>query len=411
MNDERSLHRRSSTRAERLFDGTGAELARGVAVEFRDGLVTRIGADLGPAAGARVVQAQDATLLPGLIDCHVHLTISGGGNWLAEVGDSVPAQTLRAAELARRTLQGGVTTVRALGGIARIEIELNKAIERGMAQGPRILSAGKIICITGGHGAWAGREVDGPEDVRKAVREQLKEGADCIKFTATGGVMTPGIGAFGQSFTADELKAGVDEAHVHGRRVAAHAIGAPGIRNAALAGVDSVEHCFQVDDELAELLRASGTIVCPTIAALMGFLTPQAETAAPDWAVAKAKQAAPLRKASFTRLVEAGVPIAMGTDAGTPFNLHGDNAQEVAYMADGGLGAKGALLAATQVSARLLGLEREIGSLEVGKRADAVIVRGNPLESPALFRDTANILAVFKDGVPAKLADGLEQRA
>src|SRR5438876_93829 len=239
----------------RVFAGTGTTAMDGVSVEFVGGRVGRIGRSLEPAAGAQVIRAPEATLVPGLIDCHVHLTLSGSGNWLAEVQDPAAAQTLRAAAFARRTLLGGVTTIRTLGGSHAIEIELNKAIRSGLVDGPRIVPAAKIICITGGHGSFVGREADGPDGVRQAVREQMKAGAEVIKFTATGGVMTPGIGAFAASFSLEELRAGVEEAHRQGRRATSHAIGAEGIRNAALAGCDSVEHGVQIDGEVAKILR------------------------------------------------------------------------------------------------------------------------------------------------------------
>jgi imidazolonepropionase-like amidohydrolase len=396
--------------ASHLFDGVSGELKPNVAVEFVAGRVARVGASLEPPPGARVVRAPNATLLPGLIDCHVHLTLSASGNWLGEMGDPVPTLTLRAATFARRTLLGGITTVRTLGGGHGIEVDLKRAIDAGLVEGPRIVSAGKIICITGGHGSWVGREADGPEDVRKAVREQIKAGAEVIKFTATGGVMTPGIGAFGASFTLDELTAGVEEAHRHGRRATAHALGAAGIRNAVLAGCDSVEHGSQIDEDLARLMRERGTVLVPTISAIHHFLTRGEAAGAPAWAMEKIRQTAPVAAESFQCAVQMGVTIAMGTDAGTPMNAHGANAQEVALMAERGLSGRDALLAATRNAARLLGLEREIGTLEEGKRGDAVLVRGNPLERPGLFWDPANLLAVFKDGVPYRLEPELDVR-
>jgi imidazolonepropionase-like amidohydrolase len=393
---------RTLIRAARTWDGSGADMARGVAVELVDGRVGRIGADVPAADGTRVLDFPDATLLPGLIDCHVHLTLSGSGNWLGEMQDSVPTLTLRAATFARRTLLGGITTVRTLGGGHGIEIDVKRAIESGLIDGPRIVSAGRIICITGGHGSWVGREADGPDDVRRAVREQLKAGAEVIKFTATGGVMTPGIGAFASSFTLEELTAGVDEAHKFSRRATAHAIGAGGIRNAVLAGCDSVEHGVEIDEELALLMREHGTVLVPTVAARVHFIN-QGPGVAPDWAIDKIRQAAPLAERSHRVAAETGVTFAMGTDAGTPFNQHGANAQEVPLMVGRGLTARDALLAATRNAAKLLDLEREIGSLEEGKRADAIVVRGDPLADPQLLADPANILAVFKDGVAYKL--------
>jgi len=191
--------------------------------------------------GAVRIDAPEAMLLPGLIDCHVHFAMSGGPNWLAEMQEPYALSCWRAAIHARKTLAAGFTTVRTLGGRPGADPALRDAQIAGIVAGPRIVASNLAICMTGGHAAWIGREADGPDDVRKAVREQLKAGADCIKLIATGGVMSPGMEPGAQQFSYDELLAGIDEAHKAGRNVAAHAHGSAGIKAAVLAGVDSIE--------------------------------------------------------------------------------------------------------------------------------------------------------------------------
>ncbi|HTD80295.1 MAG TPA: amidohydrolase family protein, partial [Chloroflexota bacterium] len=204
-----------------------------------DRIVEVTSAEPRAASDATRIDAADATLLPGLIDCHVHFAMSGGPDWLSEMKEPYATSCWRAAIHARNTLQAGFTTVRTLGGRDGADPALRDAQASGLVEGPRIVATNLVICMTGGHGAWIGREADGPEDVRKAVREQLKAGADCIKLIATGGVMTPGVEPGAQQLTEAELRAGVEEAHKAGVTTAAHAHGSDGIEAAVRAGIDS----------------------------------------------------------------------------------------------------------------------------------------------------------------------------
>ncbi|MGI9146329.1 MAG: amidohydrolase family protein [Chloroflexota bacterium] len=331
-----------------------------------------------PRAGDGAVRfdAPDATLLPGLIDCHVHFAMSGGPDWLSEMQESYALSCWRAAIHARRTLAAGFTTVRTLGGRPGADPALRDAQIAGILEAPRIVAANLAVCMTGGHGAWIGRQADGADDVRKAVREQLQAGADCIKLIATGGVMTPGVEPGSQQLTDDELRAGVDEAHKAGRKVTAHAHGSAGIRAAVLAGVDSIEHGSFMTDEIIELMKERGTFFSATLCSAQGFVDAPPNSVA-DWAMAKAGHVRVALDESFRQAYHAGVRLVLGTDAGTPFNRHGENARELALMVKLGVYPLDALRAGTRNGAELLGKLDELGTLEPGKAADLVLVQGN----------------------------------
>jgi imidazolonepropionase-like amidohydrolase len=347
------------------------------------------------------VDAPDATLLPGLIDCHVHFAMSGGPDWLTEMKESYALSCWRAAIHARKTLDAGFTTVRTLGGRDGADIALRDAQIAGIVSGPRIVACNLAICMTGGHGAWIGRETDGPDDMRKAVREQLRAGADCIKLIATGGVMTPGVQPGSQQLADVELRAGVEEAHKAGRKVAAHAHGSDGIKAAVLAGVDSIEHGSFMTDEIIDLMKERGTFFSATLCSAQGFVDAPANSVA-DWAMAKAAQVRVALDGSFRAAYAAGVRLVLGTDAGTPFNRHGDNARELALMVKLGVDPLDALRAGTRNSAELLGKLDTIGTLEPGKAADMVLVRGNVVADISRLCQPENIRLVVQNGKIAK---------
>jgi imidazolonepropionase-like amidohydrolase len=352
-----------------------------------------------PRAGSSAtrIDAPDATLLPGLIDCHVHYAMSGGPDWLSEVKEPYALGAWRAAAHARTTLRAGFTTVRTLGGREGADPALRDAQAMGLVEGPRIVATNMVVCMTGGHGSWIGREADGPDDVRKAVREQLKAGADCVKFIATGGVMTPGVEPGAQQLTEAELCAGIEEAHKAGRTTAAHAHGAAGIKAAVLAGVDSIEHGSFMSDEVIELIKARGTFFSATLCSAEGFLNAPPGSVA-DWAMAKAARVRTALDDSFRRAYAAGVRLVLGTDAGTPFNRHGDNARELALMVKLGVSPLDALTAATRNGAELLGRLDQLGSLEPGKLADLVLVHGDVVADINRLCDRASIQLVVQGG-------------
>lgn len=365
-----------------VFDGRSVRTKQGVHVEGRS--IEWIGAHARAPRVARTaseVEGAGRTLTPGLIDCHVHLVFDGQADFEGESRGLTPARAaLKAARNAQRHLEAGVTTVRDLGGIDAVVCDVGVAIDEGLTPGPRVLAAGRALTITGGHGHNLGlaREVDAPEGVRRAVREEIKAGARVIKVIATGGVLTPGIDATFTAFTPDELAAAVDEAHKWGRAVAAHAIGAQGILNAVLASVDSVEHCSQTTVEIAREMKARGTFRSSTICALRGIVG-NADVV-PDYAVKKAEALEAEARDGFRRAVRGGVRHVCGTDAGTPFNPHGSAPRELVWMVEWGMPPLKVMQAATANGAELLRLPL-IGTIEEGKEADLVLFDGNPTEA------------------------------
>lgn len=383
-----------------LFDGRTVRTKQGVHVA--GGTIEWVGPHARAPRIARAASDVDGsgrTLTPGLIDCHVHLSFDGEANFAGEAAGLTQAiAAIKAARNATRHLAHGVTTVRDLGGVDSAMCEVGRAVDEGIVPGPRILAAGRALTVTGGHGhnLSLAREVDGADDVRQAVREEIKRGARVIKVIATGGVLTPGIDATFTAFTPEELAAAVDEAHKWGRGVAAHAIGAEGAWHAVVAGVDSVEHCSQVSTDLANEMKSRGTFRSPTLCAIRGILDNADEV--PEYAVKKAAALEAEAKDSFRRAVRAGVRHVCGTDAGTPFNPHGNAPRELIYMVQWGMTPLKAMQAATANGAELLRLPL-VGTVEQGKEADLVLYDGNPLEdigallSPRLVMRAGDIVA------------------
>lgn len=355
----------------------------------------------------RVVEGGGCTLLPGLINCHVHLCNDGSADLFAQVrDDSVPFATLRGARGARLTLESGVTTVRDCGAADGIALELAKATEQGFIPGPRIKAAGRVITMTGGHGHFIGREADGPDAVRRATRAEIKEGAHFIKAMATGGVLTPGVSPAQTALLPEELAVVAQEAHNAGRRVATHAIGNAGIKNALRAGIDSIEHGFYLDDEALELAVATGAFLVPTFLAIRRIVENSAGCGIPDWVVRKAEGEADRQRESFKAAVDSGMRIAAGTDAGTPFNRHTDMAAELALMVEYGLSPTQAITAATRHAAENVDSLDSVGTVEVGKLADLILIDGDPLRD---IEAMAHVVFVTKDGVVHR--DDLPARA
>ena len=385
--------------AGQVFTAAGSDpVLRDAWVRIEDERIVEIASNE-PRAAGRIERfdAPDGTLLPGLIDCHVHFAMSGGPDWLAEVKQPYATSCWRAAIHAHTTLKAGFTTVRTLGGRDGADPALRDAQAAGIVEGPRIVATNMVVCMTGGHASWLGREADGPDEVRKAVREQLKAGADCVKFIATGGVMTPGVQPGSQQLTLDELRAGVEEAHKAGRTAAAHAHGSDGIKAAVLAGIDSIEHGSFMTDEIIGLMNERGTFYSATLCSAQGFLDAPDGLVA-DWAQVKANQVRVALDDSFRRAYAGGVKLVLGTDAGTPFNRHGDNARELALMVKLGVSPLDALEAGTRNGAELLGKQVDVGTVETGKLADLVLVRGDVISDISRLCEPTNINMVIQGG-------------
>lgn len=350
--------------------------------------------------GAHAISMENRTLLPGFIDSHVHLCFDGGPDPIVGAVSQPPAITaLKAAKNAERTLMAGVTTVRDLGGVDGIDLGLREAINSGLVPGPRMLVSGKVICMTGGHAWQIGIEVNGVDEARGAAREQLKSGVDVVKLMATGGVLTSGVEPGSEQLTEAELRAGIEEAHKANRKTATHAMGTRGIINALRAGIDSIEHGVYLDEEAVSIMKERDVALIPTISALYHIEDKGTEAGIPAFIVEKVQRLKPFHLESIRLAREAGVRISMGTDAGTPFNLHGENLGELALLVKyGGLSSMEAIQAGTRVAARVIGMEDELGTIEEGKIADLVVVNGNPLEDIACLADRESFHLIMKGG-------------
>jgi imidazolonepropionase-like amidohydrolase len=331
--------------------------------------------------GAAKIPLDGGMLFPGFIDCHVHLCLDGSPDPVATLmKDPAPITTLKASGFAHKTLMSGVTMVRDLGGRDGIDLCLRDAIRSGLTLGPRMLVSRQMVCMTGGHGWPFGREADGPDEVRKAAREQIRGGADLVKFMATGGVMTPGVEPGASQLTQEELRAGIEEAHKGGRKTATHAMGTEGILNALRAGIDSIEHGVYMNEEAISFMKKKGIPFIPTLSALFHIEKKGVEAGIPAYAVEKTRRVKPHHLNSIHMAREAGVMVAAGTDAGTPFNEHGQNVLEMIFLAEQGYSPADALRAGTSMAAKVLGVEKDFGTVQEGKVADLVVINGNPLE-------------------------------
>jgi len=379
-------------RGGRVFDGTGAHpAAADIAVE--DGRIVGVGTGLD---GDEEIDVRDRTILPGLFDCHTHVTISNVDLWGA-VQQPFSMQFYEAARNLQATLAIGITTVRDAGGA---DLGIKQAVANGLIAGPRLQISISMLSQTGGHGDdWypSGAEVpllgphpgrpsgivDGPDEVRRKVRERHRAGADVIKVATSGGVLSPRDDPRRAHFRPIELETLVEEATAAGMYVMAHAQGADGIKNAVRAGIRSIDHGIYLDDEAIELMLARGTWFVPTLVAPQGVLDAvDAGVSLPPAVVDKAHMVIDIHRAAFRHAVEAGVRIAMGTDSGvTP---HGRNLRELELMAAGGMAPGAVLEATTRSAAELMGLDEDLGTIEEGKLADRVVLGGDPFDFAAM---------------------------
>src|SRR5688500_18406379 len=402
-------------RAARVIDGTGSEQIRNGVVVVKDDLIMAVGPAAGVSipAGARIIDLGDATLLPGFIDAHTHIigrVLGDPEQQNSSFRDYSSLGAILAVENARRTLMAGFTTIRNVGAGNFDDLALRKAINEGWVAGPRMLTAGHSLGITGGHcdengykpgladGDFKTGIADGAEQVRAAVRYQIKYGVDGIKTCATGGVLSEVAAVGSTQYTFEELKAMVEEAGKLERKVAAHAHGTEGIKIAARAGVASIEHGSFMDEEGARLMAQRGTYLVPTLmageaverAAKGGVLT--------GLRAEKALAAATAMRSAIKLAAANRVPIALGTDAGVI--PHGANGHEFTLLVEwGGLTPMQAIVAGTMGSAKLLGWERIAGSLAAGKWADVVAVPGDPTRD---IRSMERTVFVMKNGVVYK---------
>jgi imidazolonepropionase-like amidohydrolase len=388
----------------RIVDGTGAEPAVADLV-VEDGRIAEVGPGLD---GEERVDLAGKSLLPGLFDCHTHVVVSSIDTMrLLQMPFSY--RFFLAAKNLESTLRIGITTVRDAGGA---DLGIKQAVEDGIVAGPRMQISLSMLSQTGGHGdGWmpSGGSieallpkhpgvpktiVDGPDEMRRAVRTLIRMGADVIKVATSGGVLSPRDKPTHAHFRFEELEMLVEEASAAGIFVMAHAQAAPGIKNAVRAGIRSIDHGIYLDDEAIELMLDRGTWLVPTLVAPRGVIdAADAGASIPEASVAKAREVVETHRASFAKAVEAGVKVAMGTDSGvTP---HGENLRELTLMVEGGMTPMQAIVATTRSAAELMGLGDELGTLEPGKRADLVVVDGDPLDLGTLAE---RVEAVYQDG-------------
>lgn len=383
----------------RLFIGDGRVVDNGSVVIEDDRIIEVATGSPKSLDGVEIVSLDGAMLLPGLIDSHIHICSDGSNDpWTNRQGKSVAAITLIAADMAKQTIMNGVTTIRDMGGPDGIDLALRDAVASELIIGPRMLVSCRCVCMTGGHGWRAGREADGPDEVRRAAREQIKAGADLFKIMATGGVMTPGVEPGAEQFTEEEMRAGIEEAHKAGRMTATHAQGKQGIMNAIRAGIDSIEHGFYVDEEVAELMVEKNVYFVPTLAAVHNIVANGVDAGIPEYAVKKAEKVQAIHRENVLKAKEAGVLIGMGTDAGTPFNAHGKNLQELSLLVQAGFSPTEALVAATKTAAEVIGMKNDLGMLEAGRLADLVVCNGDPTKDVDLLTDPDNISGIYLAG-------------
>lgn len=377
-----------------LVDGVADTPRKAITVIVEGERITAVQAGYTAAtAGDKVVDLKDATVTPGWIDCHVHLDGQISPTSYTEWTTMNPGDyALRGAFYAKKTLLAGFTTVRNLGDTDASTLALRKAIAAGWVEGPRIYTAGKAIATTGGHAdPTNGRSlalmgdpgvelgvINGPEEARKAVREHYKQGVDVIKITATGGVLSVAANGLNAQFTPEELRAIVETAHDYGLKVAAHAHGTEGMKRAVEAGVDSIEHGTFMNDEIIALMKRHGTYYVPTMSAGK-FVAEKAKVPGyfPAVVVPKALMIGPTIQATFQHAYASGVKIAFGTDQGVA--PHGDNAMEFVYMVEAGMPPMAAIKSATLEASKLIGIDKEVGTVEPGKFADLVAVPGDVL--------------------------------
>lgn len=396
----------------RLIDGSSDKVRTEVTLVVSSNRITAIEPGYKSASvGDQVIDLKSRTVLPGLFDMHVHLQMRPAPFAFGDKAMLNPEDyAYRAAAHAKATLLAGFTSVRDLGG--EQVVGLKKAINEGILEGPRIIAAGRSIAITGGHADQSNglnRElagdpgpekavINGPDDARKAVRQRYKEGSDCIKVTATGGVLSLAKDGFRPQFTSEELVAVVQMAKDLGMPTAAHAHGAEGMKRAVLAGIGSIEHGTMMTEEVMGLMKERGTYYVPTLSAgkyteekakVPGFYHPMVAM--------KALAISPLMTETFGKANRFGVKIAFGTDAGV--FPHGDNAKEFQYLVEAGMAPLKAIQSATIEAAKLGEVDKDLGSIEPGKLADIIAVDANPLED---IKTLQQVRFVMKDGVVVK---------
>lgn len=388
-------------KAAKVLQATGAPpIEKGIVIVEGDRIVAvgRQGEVSYPVGeGTRTIEAEEVTLLPGLIDCHVHIWGFNDKGYSDHTPEAIAASTVRAMLVLGKLLREGITSLRDCGYPHHGIFALRQAIDAREILGPRLFLCGRAVCATGGHGASISVQVDGADEVRKAVRRELKAGADWIKLMATGGTATPGERTKDVQLTIEEMKAAVDEAKRRGKRVSAHTSCLEGARAVIAAGVDCIEHGIELDGEVIETMLERGIYLVPTLTCTRIEAESDADSGIPDFLRLKAREVYKEQMRSFQKALMRGIKIVAGTDAG-PFYLplgRESLVTELATMVEGGMKPLTAIESATRVAAEMLGVDSNLGTIEKGKLADLILVRGDPSRD---IRDLNNVSLVIKGG-------------
>jgi len=385
----------SESRTLILRDGevADAEGTRRADVAVRDGKIVSVGGDAEPEGDADDhVDATGAYVAPGLVDCHVHLVSDGNPDPKGDHRETDATLAYRAARAMEDAVRAGITTVRDLNAPGSVAIDAGRAVEKGVLEGPRVRACGEAITMTGGHFHQMAREADGPDDCRKAAREQLRRGAEVVKLMACGSILWDEVQA-APELTLEEMRAIVEAAHAKDVPVAAHAPGTEAMKDAVRAGVDSIEHANFMDEEAARMMADNDVYWVPTAKALREFVERGPAEGFDEEYIERARDTKEAEGRTFELALEHDVPVAMGTDAGTAFNYHGENADEMNLMVENGMSPSGALEAATANAAELVGVNA--GKVEEGRYADLVVLPRDPNEDASAWQEP---LVVVKDG-------------
>ncbi len=395
-------------KAGKLIDVITGTVLKNQVIIIKDNTIIDIGSAIAIPKDSEIIDLSNYTVLPGLIDCHTHITGEPGHDYYGDIFRKTPIDyAVRAPIYAKRTLEAGFTSCRDMGAGDLIDISLRDAINEGDIEGPRLYVATFALGATGGHSdltgfnpniSWKGNPdftgvADGVDEIRKRVRNNVKWGADVIKVCATAGVLSEEESVGAPQYSLEEMKALVDEAHMWGKKVAAHAHGTLGINRAVLAGVNSVEHCSMVDNETIKLMKEKGTYMVPTLYALDYIIETYSTKGFPEKIINKAKSIKTEKEDGFKRAVKAGVKIAYGTDAAVI--PHGWNAKDFVYMVKAGMTPMQTIQSATINAADLLNVKDKTGSITVGKYADIIAVENNPIDDISVLE---RVKFVMKDG-------------
>jgi imidazolonepropionase-like amidohydrolase len=390
-------------RGARVIDGTGADPLRDCTLRIEDRRITTLspGGGSRPPMGAATIDVEGRTVMPGLINCHVHLQMDAGCSPLSDLAEE-PAglSLLRAARRAADMLRHGITTVRDCGAKDWQVIHLGQAITSGVLEGPRILACGRAICAVGGHALVLSEPVADEAQAGVAARQQLAAGAAFVKVMATGGFGKDNEHLDHSELGVAQIRAAAEAAHAAGRKITVHAYGSQGIRDAIEAGTDSIEHAAFPDEGTLELLCARGIFIVPTLTNTYKVSSCGQADGLPEYMVKTAAAAFPTMMASARRAGRAGVPMAIGTDAGSWLNAHTDIATELRLRVEAGATPMAVLTMATRNGARCLGIDSDVGTLEPGKLADLVVLDGDPLDDLGAVE---RVRAVYREGNPVRI--------